>query len=502
MKRNVSLFSQKEYDCLIIGGGINGAAMANMATLNGLKTALLEKNDFASGASSKSTKLIHGGLRYLENFEFDLVTEALHERHIQLHSAPHLVKPLAFIIPVYKTDRRPLWMMKFGVFLYDLLSGKYVVHKHRALTAADVTRLVPAIKPNDLVGGVLYYDAQMDDARLCLENVLSAAQRGADVANYVEVRSIIHNHGKAVGVVAIDKLSGNIFEIKAKKIICTLGPWTNDFLKQGLGHPRHKVRTTKGIHIVYRGKFCDDALLIPTQSEKRIFFIIPWMGNSLIGTTDTDFNSNPDNVDISEEDVGYLLKEAARIFPEGTLKRENIITTFAGLRPLVHREGHPSEISRQHVIEKTDSGVIFVMGGKYTTYRKIAEDTMRLLINKKPIDTRKNFPLYGNGPITQTPGQISQQYGVTVETAQHLCQLYGSRYTDVLMLVNKNNNWKERICSCSPAIRAQIVYAIETEMACKEEDVIIRRLSLGYLDCSTLKCREEIRKMIINDKTN
>src|SRR3989338_2584575 len=261
MKRDLLQFTRQRYDVLVVGGGINGAAVAHLAALNGLKTALLEKGDFAGGTSSKSTKLIHGGLRYLENFEFGLVRESLRERHVQLNSAPHLVHPLRFVIHVYKTDPRPFWMMKLGVWLYDFLSGKYVLEKHRALTAEEVCRIIPGIRREGLIGGVAYSDAQMDDARLCLENVLSAVEKGAHAANYAEVRSLIQENGKSVGVKAYDHLTDKTFEVRAKKIVCAVGPWANIFLRKENSRSRPRLRTTKGIHIVYKGRLAQDAIL-------------------------------------------------------------------------------------------------------------------------------------------------------------------------------------------------------------------------------------------------
>jgi len=239
MKRNIDKLSQDYFDLLVIGGGINGAAITNLAALNGLSVALVDKGDFASGTSSKSTKLMHGGLRYLENLEFDLVGESLKERFIQLKNIPHLVKPLEFIIPVYKKDARPLWMMKFGVAFYDLLSGRYLIDKHRSLTKEEIFGMIPGIKNEGLVGGVSYFDAQMDDARICLENVLSADKKGACIANYVKVITFIKENGKAVGVKVEDILTKRTFEIRAKKIVCAVGPWTNVFInmERGKGPP-------------------------------------------------------------------------------------------------------------------------------------------------------------------------------------------------------------------------------------------------------------------------
>lgn len=496
MERNINKFSQGQYDVLVIGGGINGAAVAHLAALNGLRVALLEKNDFASGTSSKSTKLIHGGLRYLENFDFSLVRESLKERAIQLKSAPHLVHPLRFIIPVYKGDKRPLWMMRVGVWLYDYLSRKYMIERHSVLTPEEVCAHVPGIEQQGLVGGVAYSDAQMNDARLCLENVLSAAQYGADVANYVEVKEVLQENGKAVGVRAIDHVSQEAFELRAKKIVCAVGPWTNIFIKRENRKSTPKVRTTKGVHIVVKGRLSEEAVLIPARNDQRVFFVIPWEKNSLIGTTDTDYRDHPDDVTVGQEDISYLLQETKRVFPNAQLSEDNIITSFAGLRPLVSDQGSPSKISRKHVIQISYSGVIYVMGGKYTTYRKIAEDVVSRLLKKELINTEKQFSVYGSGIIKENPQAVAQQFGVKAEIVRYLMDFYGIRYKDVLALIAADNSLQYPFCNCSDALRAQVIYAVKTEMALTKEDIIMRRLTMGYNECLSGLCEDEIEQMI------
>lgn len=496
MKRDIQKLTQEHYDVLVIGGGINGAGIAHMAALNGLKTALLEKNDFASGTSSKSTKLIHGGLRYLENFEFGLVRESLKERAIQLKNAPHLVHPLNFIIPVYKTDRRPLWIMKLGVWIYDFLSGKYIIEKNRVLNEEGVCRLIPSIQREGLVGGVIYSDAQMNDARLCLENILSADENGANIANYTEVRALIQENGKVVGVKAYDRLMNKAFEMRAKKIVSAVGPWTNIFMKKESSHSPALVRTTKGIHIVYKGRISHHAILIPAVRDRRVFFIIPWMDNSLIGTTDTDFTGNPDDVSVKQEDIDYLIREAHRVLPHADLNQDNIITTFAGLRPLVQGQGSPEKMSRKHVIKTSYSGLIYIYGGKYTTYRKIAEDVVSQLTKKPLIDTEEKFPVYGSGLIEEDPEVLGRQYELKPEIIQALMDYYGIRFRDILSLIDQDSSLKETICTCSMVIRAQVAYAINVEMACKDQDIVARRLMLRYHDCQTKECRKVIQQML------
>jgi glycerol-3-phosphate dehydrogenase len=490
--RPIDQLSNNSYDVLVIGGGINGAAIANTASLNGLKVALIEKNDFASGTSSKSTKLVHGGLRYLDNFEFDLVAEALHERAIQLKSAPHLVKPIAFVIPVYANDAKPFWMIKLGVTLYDWLSGKYIIKKHSVLSKEEVLSGMPSVKKEGLLGGVLFYDAQMNDARLCLENVLQARAQGADVANYVELRALIKEHGQVAGAVCFDRIGQKDITIRAQKVICALGPWMNAFLEGEDPTLLKSVRATKGVHIVCRQKISDQALLIPTYQDQRVLFVIPWMNHSLIGTTDTDFKGSPDRVEVTLEDIEYIFKELNRVFPDGLFKREDMIASFAGLRPLVAQPGKPHKVSRKHTIQTTPSGMMYVIGGKYTTYRKIAEDCVRQISHKKLKNTSSIFPLYGGGLLQEPPQNSASNYGVAEAVVVNLMNIYGTRYKDVLELIKENSSWKDSICACTPTIKAQLVYALRVEMACFPEDIIWRRLSLGFQDCPTKDCQKTV----------
>lgn len=489
MIRDIPRLSKNKFDLLIVGGGINGAAIANLAAACGATVALLEKGDFASGTSSKSTKLLHGGIRYLENFEFDLVHESLKERFIQWQAVPYLVKPLPFVIPVYKNDARPLWMMKLGVWFYDLLSGKYRIGRHRFLSVAEIISLAPGINAEGLTGGVEYYDAQMDDARLCLENVLMANLQGAQAANYVEVESFIKDNDQhAVGVKAHDRLSGARMDIFASKIIVTAGPWSDEMIQKDMPHSARRLRLTKGVHLVYRGEISPCAFLLQSRQDKRIFFVIPFKGNSLIGTTDTDFLQSPDTVKVEEADIEYLLKEAGRVFPKIDFDRSKIITSFAGVRPLVADKGDPSRISRKHAIESNSSGIFFVMGGKYTTYRAIAQETIRKVMPHlaSKIPYGRPYALYGNGGSHEEPSDLGE----------YLQGIYGSRAQDVLKITRGNDKFKERICSCSPAIIAQIIYARDVEMAQTTEDVVERRLGLSFLDCPTGDCRRVIEEIL------
>ncbi|MBF0571742.1 MAG: glycerol-3-phosphate dehydrogenase/oxidase [Candidatus Omnitrophica bacterium] len=495
MIRDISRLTKSKFDLIVVGGGINGAAIANLAAACGATVALLEKGDFAQGTSSKSTKLLHGGIRYLENFEFDLVHESLRERFIQWQSVPYLVKPLPFVIPVYKNDTRPLWMMKLGVWLYDLLSGKYRMGQHRFLQVSEISALAPGINLDGLIGGVGYTDAQMDDARLCLENVLMAYNRGAVTVNYLEVENFIKdNNQRTIGVKVRNSLSGQQMDVFGSKLIVTAGPWADELIQKDLPHPVDRLRPTKGVHIVYRGEISSSAFLLQSRQDKRVFFVIPFKGNSLIGTTDTDYHESPDHVRVDEADIQYLLQEAGRVFPNIDFDRSKIISTFAGLRPLVADKGDPSRISRKHVVESSSSGIYYVMGGKYTTYRAIAEDAiikaLPHLASKLPYS--RQYVLYGSGGSNEELKILSQRFEVPLDLIKYLQSIYGSRFEDVLNITRGNSNLKQKICSCSPAIGAQVIYAREVEMAQTPEDIIERRLGLSYLDCPTGDCRRSI----------
>lgn len=383
MIRDIERLKTNHFDILVIGGGINGCAISRDAALRGAKVALIEKDDFASGASGKTTKLIHGGLRYLEQLNFRLVCESLRERAILLRQAPHLVKPLEFIIPVYKHDARSLLKIRTGVYIYDRFAAGNNICPHRTLKKHEVLSLEQNINSLNLKGGVLYSDAQMDDIRLCLDNAIAAYDAGASVSNKTEAIGFIKDRGRITGIEALDKLTGEQFLIRASMVINATGAWSNRIVKMDEPANPEITRPTKGIHIVYRKLPYQRAILLSARKDKRVLFIIPWRNYTLIGTTDTDYTGSADDVYADAHEVEYLLEEARRFFGVGNFDKAGIITTFAGLRPLVNTPGKPaSQVSREHLIQESRSRLISVVGGKYTTYRHLAEQVVDLALAK------------------------------------------------------------------------------------------------------------------------
>jgi len=482
------------YDLIVIGGGINGAATANLAAGLDLNVLLVEKQDFAGGTSSRSTKLVHGGLRYLENFEFDLVSESLKERYAQYKAAPDLVTPLEFILPVYRHARRPFWKMRLGVWLYDVLSGKYRLGRHRVLTPREVLENVSGIDPEGLLGGVSYFDAQMDDARLCLENILSARAQGADTRSYTEMTELIKENGRAVGVRFCDVFTKQTAEARAEHIVCTAGPWTDILIGKDAGGPP-RLRPTKGAHIVYADRIGSKAVYLEAPEDGRMFFVIPFENHSLIGTTDTDYDGSPDDIRAGKEDVDYLMSSVRRFFPGLDVRPEKIITTFAGVRPLAAAKGNPSKVSRKHVVEQSRSGVVYMMGGKYTTYRTMAVDCLSRVLRKK---VRPPFPmpLYRQGTARQDAGEMAMRYHLPETTARHLLRLYGTRCGEVMELTRQDPTLKNPIIPDDPAIEAQIVYAIKEEMARTVDDILWRRLGLAYRHKNLEQARKTVERYI------
>lgn len=390
---NIQQMQKEEFDLCIIGGGITGAGVARDAALRGMSVALIEADDFASGTSSRSSKLIHGGIRYLENYEFKLVFEALSERQKLFNIAPHLVHPLRFMIPLYKSGRVGMFKMGLGMWAYDALSLFQAPELHERLNHNESLHRMPTLQGNDLLGSYVYSDAYMDDARLVHETLRSANEAGALAANYVRATGAkFDEHNKMRKVVCQDVLSKKEFEISAKHFVSSVGPWTDELGEELFRKWKKILRPTKGVHLTFKKERLPLSSAVVMGAESRIVFGIPRHEMVIVGTTDTDFEGDPKNVRTTEEDVKYLLGVLDQYFPGAKIKASDIVASYEGVRPLV-ADGADSEgkTSREHVIFTEEHGVTFVAGGKYTTYRLMAEQIVDECLHKFSIEERVRF---------------------------------------------------------------------------------------------------------------
>jgi glycerol-3-phosphate dehydrogenase len=492
------------FDLAVIGGGITGAGVALDAASRGLSVALVEKRDFASGTSSRSSKLIHGGLRYLEQFHFGLVRESLRERAILTQMAPHLSRPLEFLVPVYSaSERSPLGANKLklaaGLWLYDLLAGRHNTGRHRWLTRDAALARAPALEPRGLRGAFVYYDCLTDDSRLVIEVIKAAAAHGALVANYARASALRKNDEGLSCVRIEDSLDGKSFELRARVVINASGVWSDEVSRLSDADTPKKLRPSKGIHIVTPSeKFRNQtAVLIPSLGEQRFLFVIPWQGRTVIGTTDTDYEGGLDEPLAEPDEVNRVIESAARAFPAAKLSTEDVISTFAGLRPLVSADGQSTnELSRKEEIFADASGLITITGGKLTTWRRMAERVVDLAVGRlessdgirRPLAHRsvtERIRLAGDAlPIDalERTSLAGAESGIAVNSVEHLMRSYGGNYQVVIDLTRESEELKSRLIDGLPHIEAEIVYAARYELAATVEDFLSRRTRIALLD--------------------
>lgn len=505
------LDQQGTYDLLIIGGGINGAGIARDAARRGLKVALVEARDLAYGTSSRSSKLVHGGLRYLEQLEFSLVFESVSERRILMDIAPHLVRPLGFLFPVYRDSRHNLTMIKTGLWLYEGLSLFRSPKRHRRLKPKDVEAEEPALTTVDLKGAPMYYDCSTDDARLTLETALDAVKHGATVATWTRAMSFIKEEttGRIMGAVVKDNLGeGGIKEIHAHSVVNATGPWT-DRIRSLSCEPESKLlRPTKGVHIVVSREILpvNNAVVCFHPHDERVLFAIPWGEQTYLGTTDTDYDGDPGQVYATADDVHYLIAAANEYFPEHPIKADDVIATWAGLRPLMapaSEDKSASEVSREHQIIIGQDGLITIAGGKLTTYRKMSAEVvdtavkfLRLSDNLPPdLEESKTAtePLPGASgwpepesddeeilDILKRRTMESAQGHLTEDIADLLVFSYGVRAPDLAVLVAENPHLATRICEGRPEILAQVDWGVKYELATTITDILVQRTQIYY----------------------
>ncbi len=496
--RDPSALSRERFDLFIIGGGITGACLAWDACLRGLRVALVDQADFGAATSSATSKLIHGGLRYLKNGELGLVRESLRERRVLQAIAPHLVWPLAFMIPTYKTGN-VRWMIKAGMLAYDLLSfdrnramdAEHRMPGHEGLSVAQVLEREPGVDPRDLTGGAIYYDGQCNPDRLTLEFILGAMDLGAVCVNYAKVRQVARRDG-GVELEVVDRLSGQSHAVEARMAANTAGPWADEVDHLfGTGQDLALVRS-KGIHIVTRKIHRDHALVLRTDAGRH-FFILPWRDLSLIGTTDTKYEGAVADLAVSDEDVQDFLDEINGAYPSGALTMDDVVYRYAGVRPLVEQDTQVYQASRRYEIvdhhREGHKGLISAVGGKYTTSRNLAEKlTDRILIdlNRPAVDClTEQRPLPGAAPgrfADYIADRVANAKGpLTPESVEHLVWTYGKRHELIVDMVAADPALAEPIAEGRREVLAEAAFAVEHERALTLCDALIRRTGLGIL---------------------
>jgi glycerol-3-phosphate dehydrogenase len=483
----------ERFDVLVIGGGITGAGAALDAASRGLRVALVESRDLASGTSSRSSKLIHGGLRYLEQFDFKLVYEALRERDLLVSKlAPHLVKPISFMYPLYKkVVERPY--VGAGLVLYDSMEGtRRPVPRHKHLTARSALKRAPALSPERLAGAMLYYDAQVDDARHTLTVARTAAAHSAVVATRVSATGLTREGGRIAGARVRDEETGRELTVAAEAVVICAGVWT-DLVHELAGvKAGYRVRMSKGVHIVVPRAAVNASTGMIVRTEKSVLFFIPWGEHWIVGTTDTDWSGDRAEPAPSDDDVQYILSAANRVLAR-PLTRADVIGVYAGLRPLVdpnvdNGAKPTTKLSREHVVDVPVPGLASIAGGKFTTYRLMARDVIDAAVadfgrlgREVPSSVTDQVPLLGAdglAAVQPAAGRLAEDYRVTQAAVEHLLGRYGALAENVLGLTRTDPALARPLAEGHPYLRAEVAYAVTHESALHVEDVLMRRTRL------------------------
>lgn len=476
-----------EFDIVVIGGGVTGAGIALDAASRGLSVALLEAADLASGTSSRSSKLIHGGLRYLEQYDFKLVKEALREREMMVtHLAPHLVKPVSFIYPLTERFKERTYVGA-GLALYDILRGfKRALPWHKHLDQRKIAKIAPSLRSDVVMGGIQYFDAQVDDARHTMMIARTAKKYGARIVTRAEVVDLLRTGKRITGVkVAVD--GKKTFDVKAKVTVLAGGVWTTALYERFDIKPGYQVRMSKGSHIVVPGDAISSEGGIIIKTRVSVLFIIPWFGKWIVGTTDTDYDEDPTQPVASDADIDYILDQANRVL-KPRLKRSDVIGVYAGLRPLISSspDSPTTKLSREHIVDRPTPGFVSIAGGKYTTYRVMAEDAVDIacaeLRRITPDSETANLALIGADGYQALRNRlplIASEYGISEESAIHLIDRYGTLMIEVLDL-GKELKQLDLIDPSLPYLRAEISYAVRSEGAMNLADIIDRRTRIGF----------------------
>jgi glycerol-3-phosphate dehydrogenase len=486
---DLSRLAKEHFDVLVIGGGINGVGVALDAVTRGLTVALVEGNDFASGTSSRSSKLIHGGLRYLEQYDFKLVREALHERELLVSSlAPHLVKPVAFLYPLHEKVKERTYVGA-GLALYDALRGfKRALPGHKHLSQKTISEIAPSLRTDVVTGAIRYFDAQVDDARHTMMIARTAKRHGAAIITHAKVDSLIKKGKRVTGAVVADLDSKKKINVKASTVIMCAGVWSDQLHKSFGIEPGYEVKMSKGVHITLPGNAikADEGIIIKTAVS--VLFIIPWKDQWMIGTTDTEYLGDPNDPLADRSDVQYIIEQANRVLSP-RISTEQVIGVFAGLRPLVanKKDIDTTKLSREHTVDRPVPGFVSLAGGKYTTYRVMAKDAVDMATNDITKLTNESvtskLPIIGADgywALTQQVDALAARYNLKSETIVHLLNRYGSDISDLLELISEDRKLATPVSRDLPYLKAEIVYSVISEGAQTVADVMERRTRIWF----------------------
>jgi glycerol-3-phosphate dehydrogenase len=478
-----------EFDLIVIGGGVTGVGAALDAVSRGLKVALIESQDFAAGTSSRSSKLIHGGLRYLEQYDFKLVREALQERELMVSTlSPHLVKPVAFLYPLQEKFKERTYVGA-GLALYDALRGfQRALPWHKHLSQKKIAQIAPSLRPDLITGAIKYFDAQVDDARHTMSIARTAARHGAVIATRILCEGVIREGKRVVGVEVRDLETGKEFSIRSKTTVMCAGIWSDELHRKFGLTPGYEVAMSKGVHIVLPGSAITSDAGIILKTSLSVLFIIPWADQWIVGTTDTSYDGDRTKPLASREDVEYILAQANRVL-EPTLHAEDIVGVFAGLRPLVAniKGSSTTKLSREHVVDRPAPGFVSVAGGKYTTYRVMAKDAVDLAVLELrkivPESVTDKLPIVGADgyfALVAQAAQIAELAGLDKSSVLHLLDRYGSMVSEIIEIIHMHPDLAERLTPALPYLKAEIHYAVSNEGARSVDDVISRRTRIVF----------------------
>jgi len=495
--------AKETFDVLVIGGGITGLGVALDAAARGYSVALVEKGDFGGSTSSKSTKLVHGGIRYLPQFDFALVHEALVERGSLLQNAPYLVQPLAFVLPLYEDAKKPLGipftlpnglgmglMLTAGLIMYDTLAGGHGFPRHRRISIDEALTLAPTLRGEGLKEAFIYYDGQTNDTRLVVAVLRTATRFGAAIANYTEITGFEKRDGKLVAAKVHDAIDGRDVTVRARHIVNAAGIFAERVSALTGDESKAHIAPSKGVHLVVareRVGIGESGVVLPETDDGRILFVVPWEDRAIIGTTDTG-SGDLDHPEATPEDIDYLIRHVNR-YLNVSLTQDDLISVYAGYRPLVRSRAKPSaNLSRTHVVLQEDNGMVTIVGGKLTTYRRMAQDTVDVLAKRDAMPIAhptERLALSGAINWKQARADLAQrcaELGIDAEIEHSLAFNYGSHALEILDLVAARRELGERLITDLPFIRAEVVYACRDEMALRLEDALARRMRIDLED--------------------